>query len=1143
MTTGGYSVSDLFKGNLMRALLHSSKAAEAIRLPILALLLVVASAATSIGQTLQLNGTVRDSDGLPLRSVVVRVKGTKYGTYTSIDGTFRLGIEGQADSVSFALVGYKGVSLAIPEKGDFVVVMQTQAVSGREVVVTALGIEKDTRSLGYATQSVDNSQITVARETNVVNQLAGKVAGVTVIGSPSGVGGSARVSIRGERSLNIGNNQPLYVVDGVPISNQQVGSAGRSFLEADYGNGAAYINPDDIETMNVLKGPSATALYGSRANNGVILITTRNGKGTQGIGVSVNSNVTFESALRLPDYQNVYGQGLNGQFEYKDGNGGGLNDGVDESWGPKFDPNLKLRQFDSPRTLNGQPINFRGGDLSAPVGSEIVPTPWVSAPDNIANFFETGRTITNNVAVSGSNANGDFRLSLTNLDQTGIVPNTDLQRNTLAFAGGYQLSKQLSARAVVNYVKTTSGNRPNLSYGTENIMYLFSCWLGRQVNLENSKDYWQRNREGLSQFGFNYNYHDNPYFNLFENTNGMEQNRVFGNALLKYDINDNVNVQLRTGLDFSDEGRDRRRAFSTQRFKFGTYRNEAINFTEWNTDLLVNANIPLNQDMSLRITAGANSMDQRNNNLEITAPQLLIPDVYNLSNTKVELQQSQFRSKKLINSIYGNASYSYKNILFAEITARNDWSSTLPTQNNSYFYPSANVSAIISDMLSLPSFINFTKVRLGAAQVGNDTDPYQLQAVFQAQNPYGDARTFAQSSRLANADLKPEISTSLEAGLSLQFLDSRIGLDVTFYDVTSKNQILPIPLSTSTGYSEKVINAGEIRNYGVEIIANALPIKTDDFNWDLTVNASRNVSEVISLADGIKSYVMAAKNNVFVEARVGERMGAMYGIGYERVTDPNSPFFGRVINNVRSQIVKDANGNAIDTLFVARPRETSSRKLLGNYNPDWLFGINNNFTVGRFTFGFLLDIRVGGQVYSHTQTVGREGGQIIETLEGRADGYDITKEGNGVYAPGVVEVYRDKATGARTYTKGSNTEFVGYEENTDVNGMNKLTSREWHTAITNGRRIVEPSIFDASFVKLRELRVGYSFPNSIWADMGWSLRNVTVTLVGRNLWLQTEVPHIDPETMGFNGGQAIPGIEAMQIPTARSYGINVSLSL
>ncbi len=1122
--------------------LVASSAATFGRLVFGALLLCSLTVA-AVAQSQQVSGMVRDKDGLALRGVVVRVKGTKYGAYTSADGSFRIGIEGQADSVSFTLVGYRQVTVSIPDQGDLSITMESQAVSGREVVVTALGIEKDTRSLGYATQSIDNSQITVARESNVVNQLAGKVAGVTVIGSPSGVGGSARVSIRGERSLNIGNNQPLYVVDGVPISNQQVGSAGRSFLEADYGNGAAYINPDDIETMNVLKGPSATALYGSRANNGVILITTRNGKGTQGIGVSVNSNVTFESALRLPEYQNVYGQGLNGQFEYKDGNGGGLNDGVDESWGPRYDPNLKIRQFNSPRTLNGQPIDFRGGDLSAPAGSEIVPTPWVAAPDNVANFFETGRTITNNVAVSGSNANGDFRLSLTNLDQTGIVPNTDLQRNTFAFAGGYQLSKQLSARAVVNYVKTSSGNRPNLSYGTENIMYLFSCWLGRQVNLEDSRDYWQRNREGLSQFGFNYNYHDNPYFNLFENTNGMDQDRVFGNALLKYDINENINVQLRTGLDYSNEGRDRRRAFSTQRFKFGTYRNEAIKFTELNTDLLVNANIPLNDDMSLRVTAGANSMDQRNSNLEITAPQLLIPDVYNLSNTKVELQQSQFRSKKMINSVYGNASYSFKNMLFAEFTARNDWSSTLPSQNNSYFYPSANVSAIISDMVSLPEFINFAKVRVGAAQVGNDTDPYQLQAVFLAQNPYGDARTFAQSSRLANADLKPEISTSLEAGINLQFLDSRVGLDVTFYDVTSKNQILPIPLTTATGYSEKVINAGEIRNYGVEIMANAIPIKTDDFRWDLNVNASRNLSEVVSLAAGIKSYVMAAKNNVFIEARVGERMGAMYGIGYQRVSDPNSPFFGRVINNVRSEIVKDANGNAIDTLFVARPRETSSRKLLGNYNPDWLFGINNNFTVGRFTFGFLLDIRVGGQVYSHTQTVGREGGQIIETLEGRADGYDLTKDGNGVYAPGVVEVYRDKTTGAKTYTKGSNTDFVGYEENTDANGMSKLTAREWHTAITNGRRIVEPSIFDASFVKLRELRVGYSFPNSMWADMGWSLRNVTVTLVGRNLWLQTEVPHIDPETMGFNGGQAIPGIEAMQIPTARSYGINVSLSL
>ena len=1094
-------------------------------------------------QSAQVSGTIRDKDGLSLRGASIRVKGTKYGAFSTTDGSFKIGTEGKTDSLIVSLLGYTSVTIPIDKSGNVIVVLQTQSIKSSDVVVTALGIEKEKRSVGYATQSLDNNSISVARESNVVNQLAGKIAGVTVIGSPSGIGGSSRVSIRGERSLNIGNNQPLYVIDGVPISNQQVGSAGRSFLEVDYGNGAGNINPDDIETINVLKGPNATALYGSRANNGVILITTKSGKGTQGLGVSVNSNLTFESALVMPEYQNVYGQGLNGKFEYKNGGGGGLNDGVDESWGPKFDPSLNLPQFDSPRTLNGQLIDYRGGDLSAPAGSVIVPTPWIAQPDNVNNFFELGRTSTNNVSITGNNINGDFRLSLTNLDQTGIVPNTDLKRNTVAFSGGYQLSKQLSAKAVVNYVKTTSSNRPVLSYGTENLMYLFSCWLGRQVNLDNSRDYWQNNREGLSQFGFNYNYHDNPYFNLYENTNAMDQNRVFGNTSIKYEFNDFVNVQLRTGIDASDEKRDRKRAFSTQRFKFGTYRTENINFLEWNNDVLVNALFPINDDFKVGITAGANHMNQKNNILEITAPQLLIPEVYNLSNTKVELQQSQFVSKKVINSIYGNASLAYKNMLFAEFTARNDWSSTLPSENNSYFYPSANFSAVISDMVSMPSFINFAKVRLGAAQVGNDTDPYQLQATYAAQNPFGDFRTFSQSSRLANANLKPEISTSIETGFNIQFFDNKLGLDITYYDVNSKNQILPIPLSASTGYSEKVINAGEIRNYGFEIMANATPIDMPELRWDINLNASRNISEVISLADGINSYVLASKNNVFIEARVGERMGSMYGIGYERVKDVNSPYYGQVINNVRTETVKDANGNVVSTNYVARPRETTSRVLLGNYNPDWLLGVNNSFTISNFTVGFLLDIRVGGQVYSHTQTVGREGGQIIETLEGRADGYDITKEGNGVYSPGVVEVYKDKTTGAETLIKGTNTEFVGYKSNTSESGMTKITSREWHTAITNGRRIVEPSTYDASFIKLREVRIGYAVPNTFWTGLGLSLRNVNLNFVGRNLWLSSEVPHIDPETMGFNGGTAIPGIEAMQIPTTRSYGFNVNFSL
>jgi hypothetical protein len=542
-------------------------------------------------------------------------------------------------------------------------------------------------------------------------------------------------------------------------------------------------------------------------------------------------------------------------------------------------------------------------------------------------------------------------------------------------------------------------------------------------------------------------------------------------------------------------------------------------------------------DLALTVGLGGNHLDQRNHILEITAPQLLIPDVYNLSNTKVELQQSQFDSRKVINSLYGNASLAFRNMLFLEVTARNDWSSTLPTGENSYFYPSANLSWVISDMLNMGDAINFFKVRLGLAQVGNDTDPYQLESAFLAQNPYGNNRTFVQSGTLANSDLKPEISTSFEAGLNIQFLDSRIGLDFTYYSVTSKNQIIPIPLTSAAGYTAKVINAGEILNSGFEVILNTVPLQFDDFRWNLDINWSTNMSEVVALADGINSYVIASKNNLFIEARVGERMGAMYAIGYARVNDPNSPFNGQVINNVRSE-TRDG-----ETVYLARPRETTSRKELGNYNPDWLMGINNNFIIGNFVVGFLFDIRVGGEVYSHTQTVGREGGQISETLEGRDNGYDLNQEGNGVFAPGVVEVYRDKTTQQETFIKTANTEFVEYRENSAANGLDKITAREWHTAFTNGRRILEGSIFDASFVKLRELRIGYNFPNAWFANAGLPFRNVNLTLVGRNLLLFTEVPHIDPETSAFSGGTAIPGMEAMQIPTARSFGFNIGLSL
>lgn len=1067
-------------------------------------------------QTVIKGRVVDAASGNPLSGATITVVKSKTNSVSDLQGNFSINAS-NGDQLIISNIGFKDKT--VRASADFLqIVLEASSSELDEVVVTALGIKREKKKLGYASQELKADNLTVARESNVVSQLAGKIAGVTVIGGNSGIGGSARVTIRGERSVDMNKNQPLYVIDGVPISNSIVGGSGRGNLEVDFGNGAGFVNPDDIESMNVLKGPAASALYGSRAANGVIVIKTKSGKSSKGIGVEVNSNLTFENALKLPEFQNMYGQGNGngGAFAYVNGGGAGLTDGTDEGWGPAFKGQL-YPQYNSPRTLNGQPIPFLGGDLNAPAGSVITPTPWVADVDGVAKFFQTGRTLTNNVALVGSNKDGDFRLSFTNLDQTGIVPNTDLKRNTVSFSGGYNLSDKFSARAFVSYIKSSSDNRPSISYGTESIMYLFTSWFPRSVRIEDMKRLWQPGLEGIRQFGWNYNYHDNPYLTVYENTNGQVVDRIIGNITLKYDIASWLSLQLRAATDYASEVRSYKRAFSTQRFPFGQYREARVITEERNTDFLFSANKKLNNDFTISGTFGGNQTRQKADFNEVNAGQLNIPGIYKITNNRVPVDVTQTTTEKRVNSLYGSAQVAYKNYLFLDVTGRNDWSSalTLPaelkalgSEKNSFFYTSAAVSAIVSDMVKLPSAINFAKVRGSVAQVGNDTDPFTFTQAYNPSTAYGTAQIYGETDRLANLSLKPEISTAFEIGTELKMFNNRVGLDLTFYQSNTKNQIINIPLSQTSGYSSRSINAGLIRNYGFEAMLNLVPVvgKKNGFKWAVDLNFSTNRSKVVELSDGLNNLVMASRS-VTVEARVGERMGDMYGIGFARVqnTNPNAAYY-------------DGTGKFVGQMVFnnGRPVRTTERIKLGNYNPDWLAGINNTFTYGNFKLGFLFDVRMGGQVYSHTQTVGREGGIIVETLEGRADGYDLTKPGNGVIGDGVKVV---------------NGQLVP----NDV----KITAREWHTAWTAGRAIAEGVMYDASFVKLRELQVGFNFPAQVLRKTPF--KSATLSIVGRNLAVWSKVPHVDPEVMSYTGGTALPGIEYMSIPSSRSFGVNLSL--
>jgi TonB-linked SusC/RagA family outer membrane protein len=1045
-------------------------------------------------QTFTVTGLVTDKQGLAMPGVSISIKGGKGSTTTNSNGKFSLQVPDKNAVLLLSYVGFKTQEVAVNGQLNIRITLGEDENQLTEVVVTALGISREKKSLGYAAQEVKGDDLDKARESNFSSGLAGKVAGLTVMSSPSGVGGSARVTIRGDKSLNLNNNQPLYVIDGIPISNENYGSSGGNYQEVDYGNGASLINPDDIASVNVLKGANAAALYGSRAANGVILITTKSGKRGKGAGISVNSGVTFESPLKLPEFQKKYGQGNDGEFSFVDGLGSGIRDGVDESWGPAFNGQL-IAQFDSP-TANG----YRGGDIylinDGSLGSAanlaargaIRPTPWLNRFD-LNDFYETGVTLNNNVAVASANEKGEFRFSYTNLYQKGIVPNTDLKRNTLAFNSGYNITPKLNVKASVNYTLSNSDNRPSISYGTENIIYLLNNWMGQQVDLKSLKDYWIPGMENRQQFN---------------------AHRLIGNVALKYELTDWLNIMLRGGTDYGNELRKRRRSFSTQRFPQGSYREERIENTETNFDFLISANRSISKDFKMSLNAGGNARINNTDQISSSTSQLLTPGIYSLNNSAIPLVTDVFSPKKRVNSIYGFGQFSFRDYLFLDVTARNDWSSalTLPATSamlgitdNSYFYPSASLSMLLSEMYQLPKWISYGKLRLSAARVGNDTSPYAFTQAYNKQNPVGSNPVFNTSSVLRNFNIKPEISTSLEGGLEWKFLNNRLGFDLTYYNVVTKNQILNnVPVSITSGWETQILNAGKIRNSGFELGLNLTPVKTN-LRWDIDVNFSVNRSKVIKLTDEISVYQMASKEAISIEAREGNRMGDMYGEIYQRVTDQSSPYFGQVINN--------ASG---------RPLSTGTRELLGNYNPDWLAGVRNTFSYEGLNLSVLFDIRHGGKVYSLTQVVGREAGQLEETLEGRANGYDLSFPGNGVISPGVIQ-----------NPDGS------YRPNDVV-----LTARAWGSAFSGGRSIAEPAVYNASFVKLRELKIGYSIPSQFLQK--YKITNMAISLVGRNLWLHSKAPHIDPEQIALDGGAYVPGVESASIPTTKSWGLNLNFN-
>lgn len=1028
------------------------------------------------------------SDAQRIPGVIVTVKGTNRGTSTDADGKFSI-VAKPTDTLHFTFIGYSAIDQVVNTNKVVNVALESTESRLNEVVVTALGISREKRSLGYAVQELKAKDIGEVRETNLVNALAGKLAGVTVTNSQGNMG-SSRIIIRGETSI-AGNNQPLFIVDGIPVDNSQLGiGTGR-----DFANAISDLNPDDIESLNVLKGPNAAALYGSRAAAGVLVIKTKTGKSAKGLGVTVNSSATFESLLVLPKFQDVYGQGTGGQFSYVDGKGGGLNDGVDESWGPKMDGRL-IPQFFS----NGQPA------------------PFVPHPDNVKDFYETGYTLNNGVSVGGTSEKIDYRFSFNNTKQEGILPNTGITRNSFALNSTYRLTPKLTLSTFANYTRAGADNLPGVDGRRGNSVTLQFIWFGRQVDTRLLRNY--KNADG-TDYNWNHSYYSNPYWIQNENTVGQARNRFFGNARLAYEITDWLSANLRVGTDTYNDKRKYKVAFYTNGTPFGSYTEDNYVVSETNVEFTLNAKKKLSSDFTIDGLVGVN---ERTNQFEQNyqqAPKLAVKDVYTLNNSRDPLISTSYFTKLKVYSAFASAQLSFRDWAFVNVTARNDRSSTLPSENNSYFYPSVNAAVVLSDALNIKSdVLSNLKIRGGWAQVGKDADPYQLINTYPFSQPFGAYPLLTVNDKYLKKDLKPEITKAAEVGVEAGFFDDRLRADVTYYTSSSYNQILLADVSATTGYLKKLLNAGKINNHGIEVTLGGTPISTPSgFRWDINFNYAKNISKVIELdKDGfLNDYVLGSSGNIQVLASKGKRYGALYGKAYARDAE------GRILVN--------ANGT---------PQIANDKKVLGYYTPKWTGSVNNNFTFKGFNFGFLIDTRQGGSIWSGTNYTGIYTGVLAASLPGRdaehgglpyyfvgnsTNGATVRLADHNAAAPNGETVYHDGVVFDGVTADGKQNEAI-------------LPAQRYYKSVYSSS-LNESSVYSASFIKLREVRLGYTLPQELTHK--WGLQAVNLTVTARNLfYIDKKVPNIDPET-AFNTGNG-QGLETLQIPTTRSLGLNLRVS-
>ncbi len=1045
-----------------------------------------------------------EEDGEPVIGASVIVKGTSLGTVTDVNGRFELsGLPPSATRLLISYISLMAKEVAIAPQVSVTLKSDTHLLD--EVVVTALGISREKKALGYTAQEVKQNALVQGKDNNLLNSLSGKIAGVRITNTQGDVG-SSRIVIRGETSI-AGENQPLFIVDGIPVDNSQLNarSSGRDFK-----NAIADLNPEDIKTLTVLKGPNAAALYGARAAHGAIVITTKGGdKRQKGIGITLHSSTQVSFVATLPEFQNLFGQGAGGRFSYVDGKGAGVNDGVDESWGPRLDIGLLIPQFDSPLDADGN----------------RVATPWVSHPNNVRDYFRMGISTNNGISVARGDDKYQFRVGYNYEKQVSIVPDAGTNKTNISLNTDYHLAKWIVVGATANYIVYTAPSLPGSATPSgsnvrSNSPMLQFLWFGRQVDTNSLKADYTRN--------WNSSYYDNPFWSASYNTQSQERHRLIGDLHAEFRLTDGLNVRFRTSTDWYNDRRKSKVKWGSAGAgsPYGSYAEDAYTVKENNTEVLATYIKQLNKNWGIDALLGFNVRNKQYENNYQAAPRLAVADLYTLTNSRDPLTSSNDFYRLRQYGLYGSIQLDYRRWAFLNITGRNDWSSTLPVDNNSYFYPSVTASVLLSEAFGWRSkAVNYLKIRGGWSQVGADANPYQLATVFTSETAFNGNPLQSSSTIGMNPNLKPEKTSSIEAGFEAAFWDNRLYLDFTYYKTDSRNQILKLATTAASGYTSQVRNAGHIRNRGYEIQLGAVPIQTSKgFRWNLDLNYGANSSKVVKLDDeGLITSYQLYSSGIQILASVGEAYGTLFGTSYVRDANGN--------------VVVDANG---------LPKISTTNKTLGKFTPDWTGGISNTFSYRSLSLSFLIDASVGGSIFSNTNKTGKYTGVLANTLSGRdaehgglwyytdAMGNNVRLSESPSYSVSSDGLYYAQVNGQSTRVYQDGIMVEGVTESGSKNEEVVSAEKYYHRIYS----IAEANVYDASYVKLREVALSYRLPR-LWTQK-LHLQEASVTLTGRNLWtIYKSVPNIDPESALTTGNAQ--GVEAYSLPTTRSFGVNLSV--